>query len=499
MEHLQLRYLFMSSTLPKSGLLRIMSLNYKTFFKENDEERVYWNTGLGAAGCIFIAKDTGRILLPHRSDYCNEPNTWGTWGGKIDHGESPIQAVEREVEEETGFSGKYKVSHLYTFEDPDANFKYYNYLTIVPHEFYPELNWENDKAKWVEFGEWPHPLHFGLEALLTHAGDKIKKVVTAIKKRNAELIEAVDVPPSVVQQESEFSSVLIDFVKSVENSIHKGFRNGKWYPHASVEGGAPTIAYGHKLKPGEISRLSQGITDKEAKELLINDLRIAKDVVINTHSKWVKSYVDKAHAYASARPNDPKAKFFAGIKITDPMFHLSKKQLEALIDYAFNLGSLKGFPKFSDAIFRQDWDEAKKQYKRTYVDTKGKRHPLGRNEPYYNTFLKESANSIRIVNKGLIDDGVNGYEMMNEYSVLRFGYEPAARIFYLTSIATEKEQQKKGYAKSLLESFFQYIKNHHAALDPGSYTSSGEAYIRPLVERFSKQYGVRLVEGDKLK
>ena len=46
------------------------------------------------------------------------------------------------------------------------SFRYYNFLAIVPEEFEPDLNWENDAARWVEFGDWPAPMHFGLKALL---------------------------------------------------------------------------------------------------------------------------------------------------------------------------------------------------------------------------------------------------------------------------------------------------------------------------------------------
>ena len=42
-------------------------------------------------------------------------------------------------------------------------------------------------------------------------------------------------------------------VRNQENGIRAGWNETekKWYPHKSVEGGSPTIAYGHKLKRGE--------------------------------------------------------------------------------------------------------------------------------------------------------------------------------------------------------------------------------------------------------
>lgn len=181
-----------------------LEFTYRNFYEIADEEESekYW--GNEAAGCIFIAKNSGRILFAHRSPNIEfEPNTWAGWGGKIDHEESPTQAVEREVEEETGLSGDYKINHIWTYEDPEAGFKYYNYVVVVPHEFTPKLNWENDNSKWVEYGDWPRPFHYGMEELFSNAGPKIKQIVDLIKKRNAKSKmqeAAIDLPPAHVQQ-----------------------------------------------------------------------------------------------------------------------------------------------------------------------------------------------------------------------------------------------------------------------------------------------------------
>lgn len=196
------------------------ALDYKSFFREDDmPDREYW--GDEAAGCIFIAKDTGRILLAHRSGRVGyEPHTWGTWGGKIDAGEKPTDTIAREVEEETGFGGSYKVQHLYTYQDGD--FKYYNYLVVVPHEFKPQLNWENDTSAWVEYGEWPNPLHFGMEALLQHAGQKIERVVSLVKRRKekSKLFEAMDaIPPAQIQHAPKSSANIVDQKKMTDAYI----------------------------------------------------------------------------------------------------------------------------------------------------------------------------------------------------------------------------------------------------------------------------------------
>lgn len=131
------------------------------------EKTGFW--GKQGAGCLFLATSTGRICFSLRSLMVLEPHTWGTWGGAIDEGETPEQAVHREVEEETFTT--IDILHtipLYVFTS--GTFKYHNFLVVVDDEFTPNIddprNWETEGYKWVEFGEWPSPLHPGAAALL---------------------------------------------------------------------------------------------------------------------------------------------------------------------------------------------------------------------------------------------------------------------------------------------------------------------------------------------
>lgn len=149
-------------------------------FENDDEHRAaldqtgFW--GKAGAGCIVMARDTGRILLAHRSSeiapsgkpVVEQPGTWGCWGGAIDPKEDPKAATLRELQEEAGFHGKVLgIKPLYVFKK-DA-FTYSNFLVLVESEFKPVLNWESQGAEWVEVGKWPSPLHFGLKALFGDA------------------------------------------------------------------------------------------------------------------------------------------------------------------------------------------------------------------------------------------------------------------------------------------------------------------------------------------
>lgn len=142
----------------------------------------FW--GKRGAGCIILALDTGKICLPLRSQYVEQPNTWGTWGGAIDQGESPEVAAMREVREEAGYTGPIKLIPLYVFEH-SSGFKYYNFLALVEEEFKPKLDWETQNYGWFEYGNWPKPLHNGLKLLLndSSSAQKIMQYITPSDQR----------------------------------------------------------------------------------------------------------------------------------------------------------------------------------------------------------------------------------------------------------------------------------------------------------------------------
>lgn len=139
---------------------------------ENDEEHKktldrtgFW--GEAGAGSIIFSEDTGRFLLQLRSASVEQPKTWGLWGGAIDSEDTPKETVIKELKEETGFTGNIKnIIPIYVFEHPKSGFKYYNFITVVENEFTPTLNWEGKSFKWCEYGNWPTPLHFGVNAIL---------------------------------------------------------------------------------------------------------------------------------------------------------------------------------------------------------------------------------------------------------------------------------------------------------------------------------------------
>ncbi|MFA5489951.1 MAG: NUDIX hydrolase, partial [Candidimonas sp.] len=136
----------------------------------------FW--GRMGAGIMFVCPKEKTILLGQRSMDVEEPGTWGIFGGAVDEGEDIKKAAIREAEEETGYTASYglvKPLFLYTHS---SGFKYANFVCPVDHEFIPRLNWENKRTEWFNFGEWPTPLHFGVENIKnnSNAMDILRKI-----------------------------------------------------------------------------------------------------------------------------------------------------------------------------------------------------------------------------------------------------------------------------------------------------------------------------------
>ena len=156
--------------------------------------------------------------------------------------------------------------------------------------------------------------------------------------------------PPIMGVSSDIQSSFIDYIKNVENGGKIGYnvKLKRWYPHKSFEGGGDTIGYGHKIKSNEDYKL--GLTDIQVTDLLKQDLKTAKDIV---------------------------HKEIGNIKLTNT-------QEEMFIDFVFNLGSLKKFPKFKTAVLNNDLVTMNQEYQRYSNGKKLK----GRNSAFFSRFLK---------------------------------------------------------------------------------------------------------------
>lgn len=181
------------------------------------------------------------------------------------------------------------------------------------------------------------------------AGDKNKKGMEPYT------VKGIDFTGLGTAEEFKITDDFVNYLKTVENSIKKGFYNGIWKPVRAPENPKSLdIGYGHKIKKGE--NFSKGITDAQAVALLKKDIEEAKG---------------KVERYLRQK-NLPT--------------NLNQQQWEMLIDYAFNLGSLDKFPSMTKAVVYGDLASAKKEYKR-FATIDGAKRELGRNNDFYKRYL----------------------------------------------------------------------------------------------------------------
>lgn len=144
------------------------------------------SSAVNAVGVWFYAVDTGRYLYLMRQDP-KHPDTWGLPGGKLNNGETLIQAIERECQEELGFMPEYlKLVPLEKFTTGDRGFSYHTFFCSVETEFCPRLNDEHQGWAWIVSGTWPRPMHPGLWSTVNFDAvqSKIQSVQAMVSQNN---------------------------------------------------------------------------------------------------------------------------------------------------------------------------------------------------------------------------------------------------------------------------------------------------------------------------
>jgi 8-oxo-dGTP pyrophosphatase MutT (NUDIX family) len=135
---------------------------------------------VNAVGVWFYTADTGRYLYLLRNDP-RHPNTWGLPGGKIEPGETLMEAMHRECAEELGAMPDYsKLIPLEKFTTVDSKFVYHTFFAAVAKEFIPTLNSEHFGYAWVASGHWPKPLHPGLWSTVNF--DAVQEKIATIER-----------------------------------------------------------------------------------------------------------------------------------------------------------------------------------------------------------------------------------------------------------------------------------------------------------------------------
>ncbi len=137
------------------------------------------------AGCLFWDLEDEKFLLIKRSEYVPLPNTWTLPGGRLDPGETPIEAVRREVVEEIGFEiGKRPLRLIYTNETHAPRFRFFTYACLLKNKFEPRLNWESTDYMWCDMSDLPDDLHWGVKQMVSNdrAARLLKRFINSYKR-----------------------------------------------------------------------------------------------------------------------------------------------------------------------------------------------------------------------------------------------------------------------------------------------------------------------------
>lgn len=120
-------------------------------------------------------------------------DTWATVGGRAEIGETVIESLSREIQEEIGFLPIVrKTIPVDLFVSNDGKFEFHMFVCLVDKEFIPNLNSEHKGYAWSGIDNFPKPLHPALYNALKNneLKSKIKSVLDLLEvSETDELVE----------------------------------------------------------------------------------------------------------------------------------------------------------------------------------------------------------------------------------------------------------------------------------------------------------------------
>ena len=114
-----------------------------------------WGIGeYGLVVCVWVYDGKGKLLLTRRAKEKSFAGTWENSGGAAKAGETSLQAIVRELFEETGIQAQPEEFKL--LESAKDNIAFYDHYCLrraTPLSEIVLLPGETDDAKWVTFDE----------------------------------------------------------------------------------------------------------------------------------------------------------------------------------------------------------------------------------------------------------------------------------------------------------------------------------------------------------
>ena len=110
-----------------------------------------WRKGeYGLVVCVWVYDGEGNVLMTRRAPEKTVPGTWENSGGAAKAGETSLQAIVRELREETGIEARPGEFELIdTGTDGNTHYDYYCLKRKLPIEQVVLQPGETDDAKWV--------------------------------------------------------------------------------------------------------------------------------------------------------------------------------------------------------------------------------------------------------------------------------------------------------------------------------------------------------------
>ena len=114
-----------------------------------------WRKGeYGLVVCVWVYDGTGKVLMTRRAPEKTVPGTWENSGGAAKAGETSLQAIVRELREETGIEARPEEFELIdSGTDASTHYDYYCLKRNIPIEQVILQPGETDDAKWVTLPE----------------------------------------------------------------------------------------------------------------------------------------------------------------------------------------------------------------------------------------------------------------------------------------------------------------------------------------------------------